>query len=42
MMRIDNRLSARREEGASLSLFALCFLGVFETCTLFHSLALDM
>ena len=27
MMRIDNRLSARREEGASLSLFAPCFPG---------------
>ena len=37
MMRIDNRLSARREEGVSLSLFAPCFLGVFETCALFFS-----
>lgn len=40
MMRIDIRLIVRREEGASLSLFAPCFFGVFETCTLFHSLVL--
>ena len=40
MMRTYN--SARREEGTSLSLFALCLLGVFETCALFHSLTLDV